>query len=98
VVLCADRLAELGFDAVLGVVAGVWQVAPLKVMAAKVIPAVAALLYLERTGLTVRRQFLTAIEGERGSTAFTLPGGAAGANAINFPSAQGIPSVPAVVL
>jgi F420-dependent oxidoreductase-like protein len=37
------RLASLGFDAVLGVVANVWQVTPLEVIADKVIPAVASL-------------------------------------------------------
>jgi F420-dependent oxidoreductase-like protein len=37
------ELATLGFDAALGVVADVWQLTPLEVMAEKVIPAVATL-------------------------------------------------------
>src|SRR6266545_3272701 len=37
------RLADLGFDAALGAVANVWQVTPLEVIAAKIIPAVASL-------------------------------------------------------
>jgi alkanesulfonate monooxygenase SsuD/methylene tetrahydromethanopterin reductase-like flavin-dependent oxidoreductase (luciferase family) len=37
------RLAELGFDAAMGQVANVWQVTPLEVLAAEVIPAVAGL-------------------------------------------------------
>jgi F420-dependent oxidoreductase-like protein len=37
------ELATLGFDAALGVVADVWQITPLEIMAEKVIPAVAAL-------------------------------------------------------
>jgi hypothetical protein len=37
------RLAELGFDAALGQVANVWQVTPLEVIAAEVIPAVSSL-------------------------------------------------------
>jgi len=37
------RLAELGFDAAIGQVANVWQVTPLEVLAAEVIPAVASL-------------------------------------------------------
>ena len=34
-------LAELGFDAAIGAVAGVWDVAPLEVIGAEVIPVVA---------------------------------------------------------
>jgi F420-dependent oxidoreductase-like protein len=37
------QLAELGFQAALGVVANVWQVTPLEVIAANVIPAVSSL-------------------------------------------------------
>jgi len=37
------RLAELGFDVAIGMVADVWQVTPLEVIAADVIPAVARL-------------------------------------------------------
>jgi F420-dependent oxidoreductase-like protein len=37
------RLADLGFQAAIGAVANVWQVTPLEVMAAEVIPAVASL-------------------------------------------------------
>jgi alkanesulfonate monooxygenase SsuD/methylene tetrahydromethanopterin reductase-like flavin-dependent oxidoreductase (luciferase family) len=37
------RLAELGFDVAMGAVANVWQVTPLEVLAAEVIPAVADL-------------------------------------------------------
>jgi F420-dependent oxidoreductase-like protein len=37
------QLAELGFQAALGAVANVWQVTPLEVMAANVIPAVSSL-------------------------------------------------------
>ena len=37
------RLAGLGFDVALGSVADVWQVTPLEVIAAEVIPAVAGL-------------------------------------------------------
>jgi alkanesulfonate monooxygenase SsuD/methylene tetrahydromethanopterin reductase-like flavin-dependent oxidoreductase (luciferase family) len=37
------RLAELGFDAAIGGVADVWQVTPLEVLAAEVIPAVSSL-------------------------------------------------------
>jgi len=37
------RLAELGFDVAIGMVADVWQVTPLEVIAAEVIPAVASL-------------------------------------------------------
>ena len=37
------RLAELGFDAAMGQVANVWQVTPLEVLAAEVIPAVSSL-------------------------------------------------------
>src|SRR5207245_9354543 len=37
------RLAELGFDAAMGAVANVWQVTPVEVIAADVIPAVAGL-------------------------------------------------------
>jgi hypothetical protein len=36
------QLAELGFQAALGAVANVWQVTPLEVMAANVIPAVSS--------------------------------------------------------
>ena len=37
------RLAELGFEVAIGAVANVWQVTPLEVIAADVIPAVAGL-------------------------------------------------------
>jgi hypothetical protein len=37
------RLAEMGFQAAIGAVAHVWQVTPLEVIAAEVIPAVAHL-------------------------------------------------------
>ncbi len=37
------RLAELGFDVAMGGVANLWQITPLEVIAAKVIPAVADL-------------------------------------------------------
>ena len=37
------RLAELGFDVAIGMVADVWQVTPLEVIASDVIPAVARL-------------------------------------------------------
>jgi alkanesulfonate monooxygenase SsuD/methylene tetrahydromethanopterin reductase-like flavin-dependent oxidoreductase (luciferase family) len=37
------QLAELGFDVAIGMVADVWQVTPLEVIAADVIPAVARL-------------------------------------------------------
>jgi hypothetical protein len=37
------QLADLGFQAALGVVANVWQITPLEVMAANVIPAVSSL-------------------------------------------------------
>ena len=37
------RLAEMGFSAAIGAVANVWQVTPLEVIAADVIPAVASL-------------------------------------------------------
>jgi len=37
------QLAELGFDVAIGAVANVWQVTPLEVIAADVIPAVASL-------------------------------------------------------
>ena len=37
----AACLAELGFDAAIGAVAGVWDVAPLEVIGADVIPVVA---------------------------------------------------------
>jgi alkanesulfonate monooxygenase SsuD/methylene tetrahydromethanopterin reductase-like flavin-dependent oxidoreductase (luciferase family) len=37
------RLAELGFDAAMGQVVNLWQVTPLEVLAAEVVPAVADL-------------------------------------------------------
>ena len=37
------QLAELGFEVAIGAVANVWQVTPLEVIAADVIPAVAGL-------------------------------------------------------
>ena len=37
------RMAELGFEVAIGAVANVWQVTPLEVIAAEVIPAVAGL-------------------------------------------------------
>jgi alkanesulfonate monooxygenase SsuD/methylene tetrahydromethanopterin reductase-like flavin-dependent oxidoreductase (luciferase family) len=37
------RLADLGFQAAIGAVAGVWQITPLEVIAAEVIPAVSGL-------------------------------------------------------
>jgi alkanesulfonate monooxygenase SsuD/methylene tetrahydromethanopterin reductase-like flavin-dependent oxidoreductase (luciferase family) len=37
------RMAELGFEVAIGAVANVWQVTPLEVIAADVIPAVAGL-------------------------------------------------------
>ena len=42
------QLAELGFEVAIGGVANVWQVTPLEVIAAEVIPAVASLLWTER--------------------------------------------------
>ena len=43
------RLADLGFQAAIGAVANVWQLTPLEVLAAEVIPAVADLLFRSRT-------------------------------------------------
>jgi alkanesulfonate monooxygenase SsuD/methylene tetrahydromethanopterin reductase-like flavin-dependent oxidoreductase (luciferase family) len=37
------HLAELGFDAAMGAVANVWQITPLEILAAEVIPAVSSL-------------------------------------------------------
>ena len=37
------RMAEVGFEVAIGMVANVWQVSPLEVIAADVIPAVARL-------------------------------------------------------
>ena len=37
------RMAELGFEVAIGMVANVWQVTPLEVIATDVIPAVASL-------------------------------------------------------